>query len=231
MVDAFSRSTHSVIWSETEIAQVLSADPETSTISRYSFQVPESSLTLTPALADRPIISRPEHTLFVPARESVTLYLSTPLWIQVHLTQSGRRITEMPSFRMSDTWFGPSTLEGEICYASRTSGRLRRDRIPVRLYRAITPLRIVNSGNDPLPLIRVQLPAQFLALYQSASNELWTDAVTMHRSDGAEGAEVDIVTGAPAEVKGAKRIAGPRSTLKKGLFTSTFGTVGSLLSN
>lgn len=225
------RSTHHVTTSADEIMRLLKEESDACNISRYSFKEMESDVSLKPALADRPIISRPEHSLFVPAGESVTLYLSTPLWIQVWLTGSGRRMTEFPSFRMSDTWFGPSTLEGEICYATRTSGRLLRDRIPVRLNRAITPLRIFNSGNDPLQLVRVQLPAPHLSLFQSASNELWTDAVTMTRSDGAQGAEVEIVSGAPEEVKGAKRIAGPRLTMKKGLFTSTFGTVGSLLSH
>jgi hypothetical protein len=228
---AVSRSAHQAVIADDEVMAQVSDDPDSYEVRRYSLRQTESEISLTPALADRPIISRPEHDLFVPAGESVTLYLSTPLWVQISLAESRRRITELPSFRLSDTWFGPSTIEGELCYATRTSGRLHRDSIPVRLNRAITPLRIVNTGTSPLQLVRVQLPAPYLALYQSDSGELWTDAVTMTRNDGADGATVDIVPGAPAEVKGARKVTDARLILKKGLFTSTFGTVGSFLSN
>ncbi|PIQ62044.1 MAG: hypothetical protein COV99_07365 [Bacteroidetes bacterium CG12_big_fil_rev_8_21_14_0_65_60_17] len=230
MDHSISRSAYYVPASGNDCGDELTGTREGYQVRRYSFRDPQSDVSLTPALADRPIVSRPESTLFVPPHESVTLYLSTPLWIQIRVTESGRQIAEMPSFRMSDTWFGPSTIEGELCYATRTSGRLRRDDVPARLNRAITPLRVLNTGNDPLELVRVQLPAPYLALYKSDADELWTEAVTMTRSDGVEGAEVEIVTGAPPEVRGASRITGPRQTLKKNLFTSTFGAVGSLLS-
>lgn len=211
---------------EVDMEEVLSRKDEDLQTSRYSFHQTESRIVLHPVLADRPVVSRPEHPLYVPSGEAVTLYLSTPLWIRIELEESGRQLQEVPTHRMSDTWLGASTLEGELCYATRTSGRLQLKHLPVRFHRAITPLRIENPAEESLFLERVQLPAEHLALYRTPDNYLWTNAVSMNRITETEGASVDIKKGPPKDVEGAKRVQEPRKETKSGLFTSTFRTFG-----
>jgi len=211
-----------------EITAILDADDDTLHTSRYSFGDTEPRISVQPALADRPVVSRPEHPLYVPSDESVTLYLSTALWIRITLPDSDRRLQEVPSFRMSDTWFGASTVEGEFCYATRTAGRLRRERLPSRFHRAVTPLRIRNTAPDPLALERVQLPVQHLALYTTPSHQLWTQAVTMTRSADQDGATVQVRSGPPADAHEAELLQEPRESSRQGLFTSTFSAVGTL---
>lgn len=206
-------------------------DDDTLQTSRYSFGETESRISLQPALADRPVVSRPEHPLFVPPDESVTLYLSTALWIRITLPASDRKLQEVPSFRMSDTWFGASTVDGEFCYATRTAGRLRLDRLPRRLHRAVTPLRIRNTASEPLNLERVQLPVQHLALYTTPTHQLWTQGVTMTRSAAQEGADIRVRSGPPADADEAELLQEPREHTKKGLFTSTFSAVGTLFAS
>ena len=210
------------------MSPLLDADDAALHTSRYSFGDTEPRIALQPALADRPVVSRPEHPLYVPPEESVTLYLSTGLWIQITLPDSERKLQEVPSFRMSDTWFGPSTVDGELCYATRTAGRLRLDALPRRDHRAVTPLRIRNTAADPLALERVQLPVQYLALYTAPNGQLWSQAVTMTHSADQEGADVQIRSGPPADARTADLLQPPRETTKKGLFTSTFSAVGTL---
>jgi len=214
-----------------EMSTLLDTEDDALHTSRYSFGKTESRISLQPALADRPVVSRPEHPLYVPPDESVTLYLSTALWIRVELPDSDRTLQEVPSFRMSDTWFGASTVDGEFCYATRTAGRLRLDRLPRRLHRAITPLRIRNTAADPLALERVQLPVQHLALYTTPTPQLWTQAITMTRSAAQEGADIRIRTGPPNDAKEAELLQEPREHTKKGLFTSTFSAVGTLFAS
>ena len=211
-----------------EMSALLDTEDDTLHTSRYSFGETESRISLQPALADRSVVSRPEHPLYVPSDESVTLYLSTALWIQIVLPDSNRKLQEIPSFRMSDTWFGASTVDGEFCYATRTAGRLRLDRLTRRLHRAVTPLRIRNTASDPLALERVQLPVQHLALYATPTHQLWTQGVTMTHSADREGADVQVRSGPPADAKAAERLQEPRETTKKSLFTSTFSAVGTL---
>lgn len=210
------------------MAAVVAADDERFQSSRYSFGQSEKRVALEPGLADRPVVSRPEHPLYVPPGETITLYLSTPLWMQVRLPESDRLLQEVPSHRMSDTWFGTSTVEGELCYATRTAGRLRLESLPHRLHRARTPLHIQNTGKDSLLLERVQLPVPHLALFKTPDDVLWTQAVRMRRTEGVQGADITIRNGPPGEAEAAELIQEPRDSTKKGLFTSTFSAVGAL---
>ena len=211
-----------------EMDAVMSGDDSSLQTNRYSFHRTEPTVTLAPALADRPVVSRPEHPLFVPPGESVTLYLSSALWIRVTLSESDRLLQEMPSHRMSDSWFGPSTREGTLCYATRTAGRLQLDKLPLRLHRAVTPLHVRNRADDPLALERVQLPAPHLSLYRAPADTLWTNAVSMRHTTAGEGASVTIDEGPPAAVPEAERVQPPREMDRRGLFTSTFSAFGAL---
>jgi len=197
-------------------------------VSRYSFSSTKPEVAIQPALADRPVVSRPEHPLHIPPGESITLYLSTPLWIRVFLSHADQLLHEVSSNRMSDTWFGVSTTEGELCYATRTAGRLQLDSLPARLHRAITPLRISNTAEESLLLERVQLPTRHLELYSTDENALWTQTVRMNHSDATKGADVNIRKGPPSEADGAQLLQEPRDAEKRGLVTSTFGAIEAL---
>jgi hypothetical protein len=225
-----NRSSVAVPIPADERKALLDTEDEHLQVSRYSVRQTESRIALQPALADRPVVSRPEDPLFVPPGESLTLYLSTALWIRIELVETNRLLHEMPSFRMSDTWFGPSTVEGEMCYATRTAGRVRLENVPRRFHRAVTPLRIRNSASDALALERVQLPVEHLALYTTPDDRLWTQGVTMIRSEDREGAGVQVRSGPPSDAEKAELIQKPRKTDRKGLFTSTFSAVGALFS-
>lgn len=213
---------------EEKMRDLLATTDERLVTNRFSVRNTNEAITLEPVLADRPVISRPEHPLYVLPNESVTLYLSTPLWARVKLADSDRTLQELPSHRMSDTWFGPSTREGELCYATRTAGRLKLDRLPLRLHRALTPLRVRNTSSEPLALERVQLPAPHLALYVTPSDVLWTQGVTMTHQPETEGAAVRIQSGPPSDATDAELIQDPREHDRKGLFTSTFSAFGAL---
>lgn len=210
------------------MAEIREAADDAYKTHRFSVRRTVETVAMRPALADRPVVSRPEDPLSVLPNEEVTLYLSTPLWMRIELAESDRRLIEMPSHRMSDTWFGASTIEGTFCYATRTAGRLRLDRLPLRMHRAVTPLKVRNEAKEPLALERVQLPAPHLALYVTSDDAIWTDAVTMIHRTGEEGATVQIKEGPPADVRTAERLQEPREESKGGLITSTFSAVGAL---
>lgn len=163
-----------------------------------------------PALADRPVVSRPEQSFYVPGGAGVTLYVSTPVWLQLYHT--GKLLYEMPIHRPSDTWFGPRTIEGELCYASRSHCRLTLGDVPWRPHRAVTPVQVRNEATEPLFLERLNLPVPRLSLYADSRNQLWTQTVELiHRPDRAL-AEVRIGEGAPDLASAGALIAAPRQT-------------------
>ena len=208
--------------------------PGSATPHRFSFHESVASLSVLPLLADRPMIVKPESPFFVPSGQTVTLYVSTPTWIVLQFGSPPQRMLEFPSFRPSDTWFGPSTREGELCYASRTAGRLTLDEIPVRPHRAVTPMRIRNRAADPLLLERVKVPVMYLSLFEGIEPDgdihLWTEAVTLDRGTSGDLADVQLGKSAPPEAGGAKarriseRREQPEANLALRAFAKLFGS-------
>ncbi|MGH8372249.1 MAG: hypothetical protein ACRETO_05915 [Gammaproteobacteria bacterium] len=153
---------------------------------RFSFRETGKPLRLVPVLADRPVVVRPEMPLFIPSGEEVILFVSTTLWVSVYAGQHSPMLVEMPTLRPSDTWFGPNTRQGELCYASRTLAHTRVEDVIPRPHRAITPVQIRNHGHEPLLLERLSVPVPLLTLYENQAGGFWTQSVLLERS-GREG--------------------------------------------
>jgi hypothetical protein len=201
--------------------------PSVTTVDRFGFAGDDDELTLEPALADRAIVSRPDSSFRLPGGERITLFVGTPLWLR--LSVAGRLLADVPIYRPSDSWFGQTTMEGEICYASRTVCRARLGETISRPHRALSAVQIENLADEPLPLERVKLPVPYLALYTATDGRLWTQDVVFERHvDGADRARLEKHV--PRHAEGAKRLAEPRiddSNLMKRAFGSLFTAVTS----
>ena len=193
---------------------------------RYVFRKATGKLSVQPLLADRPVISRPCIPFSLTAGEEVTLYVSSPLWLELTVGSSPPKILgEIAIQRPSDTWFGPSTREGELCYASTTHGRLSLDELPQRPHRAITPVFIRNQADTTLSVERLNVPAPQLPLYSSSSGQLWTPKITLTREKDGDLAALIIDNKAPKEVKQAVQLSKPRITVSSGALIRAFNTV------
>ncbi len=192
--------------------------PEGAPTLRFSFAETPDTLHVRPRLADRPVVVRPETALAVPPGETVTLYTSTPVWMAISLevrrTRRGRApatdlavVAELPSARPTDTWFGPNTREGELCYAVHTAARTEIEDLPLRPHRAVTAVTVENQATTPLDIARVAVPMPFLALHVDRSGRLWTDGVRFVREPDLD-TTVEAVAGS---VEGSERLAEPRA--------------------
>ena len=195
------------------------ADEHTESL-RFGFGKTGTKLNLLPVLADRSVVVKPEVPLYIPSGEEATLYVSTPVWLRLSL--ESRKLLELPSYRPSDTWFGPSTIVGEFCYASSTAGRLSLNELEFRPHRAVTPLCVRNRASDPLLLERVKLPVQYLAVYRSRDDFLWTQKVTLERAEDGDLAGLNISKTVPKEVGSTVRLSEPRQRPDKNLVVRAF---------
>jgi hypothetical protein len=196
--------------------------------SRFVLRDTSGLLTFTPQLADRPIISRPISPFSVIAGEEVTLYVSSPLWLELFVGEpgkSGKKLDEIAIQRPSDTWFGPSTREGELCYASNTHCRLSLEELPQRSHRAITPIVLRNRANSTLTLERLNLPAPNLSLYATSTGQLWTPKITLTREEDDELAAINIDHQAPDIAKDAVFINKPRKAVNERMLIRAFNAV------
>jgi hypothetical protein len=228
-VHAARRPSDWRVWHETEpdayavaaerVHRVHDATPETVASLRFSFAETPDTITVRPALADRPVVVRPESSLTVPPGERVVLYVSSPVWmaLKLEVRRPRRRrnggapqavvLAELPTFRPSDTWFGPSTRVGQLCYAVRTAARLELADLPLRPHRAVTPVTVDNQAATPLELARVSVPMPNLALHVDRHGRLWSDGVLFTREPDDD----TTVRVTPYVPQGGERLAEPRS--------------------
>ena len=194
-------------------AEVTRADspPRHLSGSRYVYRHPAGQARFTPLLADRPVVIRPRQPVFMLPGEETTFYVSTPVWVGVLIGntsdgEAGALLRELPVQTLSDTWFGPSTHAGVVCYAARTHARSHLEEVPLRFHRAVTPVHIQNRADSTLAVEKLSLPAPLLSVYGQHSGGLWTDTVHLARHDN-DNVTLRVESGAPS---GSVLLHGPR---------------------
>lgn len=179
---------------------------------QFALPIEANAVRFWPHLADRAVVFSPLRTLVLPPGGRVTLYATSPLWIEITTAASSRRLLELPLWRPSDTWFGDPT-DGELCYSSRLLAVRDASELLRLQHRAVTPLEIANDHHDPLVIERISVPVRSLSLFRDSVGQLWTEPVRMVHESGAALATVTRSGAAPREAFGAERVASPRDAL------------------
>ncbi len=187
---------------------------------RYVFHHTDPTIILTPTLADRSQVSRAETSFSIPPDEHITIYVSSPVWVRIE-TGSGILLDEIPSIRQSDTWHGPNTREGELCYSSRTFCRTNIEELPIRQHRVLTPVVIHNHHYTPLLIEQLSLPLSHLSIFADENGGLWTEEIVI-KNELHNNHIVKQSKGAPHMAKNAILISKPRFPLKPMNFISLF---------
>ncbi|MFH2008197.1 MAG: hypothetical protein ABI333_16560 [bacterium] len=183
-------------------------------VTRFAVTGADPVVHVTPVLADRPFISRPEKPFVVLPQDEITVYISTPVWLRIEVGEPRRQLLEVPTVRPSDTWFGPDTMQGELCYAARAAMRLNLEQVPLRAHRAITAIQVRNRGLEVLTVDRLNLPVVYLSLFQGADDELWTENVVFERPAGSDEFQLRLRESAGRGSKeGAVEVGAPRQVL------------------
>lgn len=183
---------------------------------RFAFESAPENIRMTPALADRPVVVSALTAFKIPAGEAVILFVGSAVWIDVAIGDSDT-LLETPTVRPSDTWFGPDTRTGELCYASQTRARTALDGTPDLPHRVVSVVRIHNRASSALPIERIKIPMPSLSLYATPDGRLWTEGMTLERVTNDELAEIRLSGRPPAEAKNGVELAGPRRRTERGL--------------
>lgn len=175
---------------------------------RFGFRDAGSSIELIPLTPDRPMVFFPEQAFYLPAGEEISLFVGSAVWIRFEA--AGKELFEFPSFRPSDTWFGPNTITGEMCYSAKTSARINLENLPIRPHRVVSAVRIRNRASDILSLEKLKMPMPNLSIFAGADGRLWTEQITLDRGEGGDFAEMKLGK-APPEIAGkTEKMGGPR---------------------
>ncbi len=195
------------------------------TIERFAAGTNADQLNLQPRVADRTLVALPRAPLWVLPGERARVYVSSPLWIDIAVGSPARSLRELPVKRLSDTWVGPSTREGEVAYALKTNARVRLEDVPKVPHRCVTPVVFENEGKDVLRVERMNLPIPYLSLYVGDEGHLWTESVTLVRGEDDQLARLDIAKGAPDEAGQAERVSGARQNAEPHLLVRAFSSL------
>jgi hypothetical protein len=182
----------------------------------------QPNITLTPILADRSQVSRAEIPFYISPDERTTIYVSSPLWVKIEVGANQVTLDDIPTMRLSDTWHGPNTREGELCYASRTFCRTNLGEITMRANRALTPVIIYNHDKSPLLIEQLSIPLPFLSVFADPiTGALWTEEIVI-KNEPHHKHTVRQGKGAPHIAPSCALISAPRLALKAHSFINLF---------
>lgn len=182
--------------------------PDELELRRYLFSSGGRVLRVVPRVPDRPVVTRPEMPVIIPGGEQATLYMASPLWVELWAGDPLKIFCTLPVWRASSTWFGEDTLEGTLCYATRTRARLEPTTMR-RGPRITTAVFVSNEHDDPLRVERLALPLPQMSVFRGSDGRLWTEAATV-AYDPAVKAPAKIDHTPPHEAGATVRISGPR---------------------
>lgn len=184
--------------------------PELLTSQRFIFRHSPTAFKLTPRLLERAVVIKTRQPVSIPAGEQSVFYISSPISIQVSLQEPETHLVEIPAQRLSDTWFGPSTQHGELCYADKTHARHSLSDIPARPHRAVTAVTIENRSDVILTIDKLSIPLPMLAVYGRADGTLWTDPIILQHENQSSLTRFRIGKELPAGLTTADLLTPPR---------------------
>ena len=190
-----------------------SAEPET--IDRIAMESMSDGFSLIPKLADRPVVVRPYSPFTLPANNTITLYVSTPIWLNVIFAEGVTK--ELAVQELSETWMGGLTGNGELCYGSHTHARLDKDLLQHLPFRALTPTTIHNKGDSDLTLERLSIPTPYLSIHTNDKHQLITESLSITMDSSSHSGIVKIEPSSKDS-----RISTPRLTTDRGVLVSAW---------
>jgi len=193
-------------------------------VTRYATASKTERFRIVPVLPDRSVLTRPEHPISILPRTEVRLYVGSPLWIRF-MQDVNDPLGELPASPPKEAWVGSSTRDGELCYATKTYGRLHREDVILRPHRVMTSVAINNGAGQPFVCDHVSLPVRRLSVFASSEGRLWTEPISLERSADEEFAKLDVSSGPPEEARGATLLSGPRDAGQRGGRFRAFGAL------
>lgn len=187
---------------------------------RFVSKQPPQKITLHPTMPDRQIVCRPTITVVLLPKEEISLYVGIPLWLQLSINRIKNPLLDVPTERISDTWFGPNSRQGIMSYALRTCEQLDIQPSCKHGARATIEIKIKNHSDEMLVLDKVSVPAPNLGLYVDEAGRFWTRRITMIREQDENATlTIDNAMSCGLASKDLTLVTEPRDDLGKGKIT------------
>jgi hypothetical protein len=181
------------------------------------------TIQLKPQLPDRPLIVRPDMPMCLMPKQSVQFFVGIPLWLAIFFGNRQEQVVEIPSQKLSNSWFGPFT-EGELCYAMKTTAKLSQENLTPSAQRVVFPLEVRNASKEKLNFVRLCLRPQYLNIYQGETR-LWTNKARVSYRGEDHWSRFVYASAAPEFDRAAHLLGNAREAMQRGALLKTFDTL------
>jgi len=188
-------------------------NPADAAVSWQRFAMPGAELRLSPAMPDSPVVLRPALPLTVFPGHVEKVYVSVPVTLRIEGGDPPPcTLRELPTRRLSLSWFGNNTKEGRLCLSLKTRARdvCPTAEDPGAAHRVICPLEVENASRETRAFERFCLHTPRMGIYMDGRGLLWGNRCRVtYRGTGAR-EEAFLDSGAPVESNPFERVATPR---------------------
>lgn len=194
--------------------------PSQITWARWANKVDASQLQILPVFPDLPLIVHSEYPLKVSPDTKIQIYSRIPVWIRISLAKNNYQLAELPTVKLSRTWFG-TPVEGELCYHATTKARRDLSQVDKKTYVVSCPILIHNKSAEELNFERFCFRVERLSMYEH-EDDFWADETQILYHGEDENSDVIMTGKLPAGIDRKKLLSKPRKQIQKSLATRTF---------
>lgn len=182
---------------------------------------------LSPALPDRMLVVKMEQPFTLLSRAEARIYMRVEAWIRIEVLTGDRtyRLTEIPTERLSDTWWG-DFLMGETAYWLATKARRELTDDLFQPWLIMCVLQLSNRSHDDLAVEKLGLRVEHLSVFE-ATGRLWAEETVVAYHGEDEGSDIRMDDLPPREAEDAREIT-PARTQSRGFRARTFARLKAL---
>lgn len=183
-----------------------------------------NSIVISPALPVKPLVFKGS-SLKVTPKQKFTFFLKIPITIQIYYSKNTPEnlIKEIPSRRLSDTWFGEPD-SGEAAFALGNEYFLNFETLKTSPLDVICPISVYNNSPNTLEIQRQIIRVEFLSLYKNAEKIVTSLAQVEYKGQqdlsSADYHYSKIYNGEKQEI-----LAKPRNNSEKSLLKINFHSI------
>lgn len=196
------------------------APPDDLEWSRWAVNSPELPLHIVPAFPDLPVVVSSEYPLCITPGTTIDIYTRIPVWASITMGRGGHLLTDLPTMRLSKTWFG-TPLEGELCYWSTTLARRSLEKVQQKVHVVNCPIQISNRAEEDLNFEKFCFRVERLKIF-SLDGDLWSDKAQISFQGADLNSDIVVTGRLPAGMGEGVLVSPPRRPVQRSLATRTF---------
>ncbi len=194
--------------------------PSTVSWARWANKVDSGKVEVLPVFSDLPLIVHSEYPLKISPDTKIQIFSRIPVWVRISLSKNGYQLIELPTVKLSRTWFG-SPAEGELCYYATTKARRDLSQIEKKPYLVCCPITISNKSSEVLDFDNFCFRVERLSIFAHEGG-FWADEAQIIYHGASLNSDVIMTGKLPEGVDRKKLLSRPRKKIQKSLATRTF---------